>query len=189
VSTPAEHTQWADALRSKSAEQRRAALSSIYAAYGPGLLSLCLRITCHRVDAEDALQETFVQVLRYGGDFRGEALLRTWIARIAIRTSLAMRARRTQRATVVFEDTPGPESEGPAERAADQEAAARLLGAIDRLPAEQRVVLALAAFEGVPGAEIAQILGIPEGTVHSRMHAARERLRSLLRAAPRAGTS
>jgi RNA polymerase sigma-70 factor (ECF subfamily) len=121
-----------------------------------------------------------VQVLRYSASFRGESSLRTWISRIAIRSALTIQARRRRRPDVELTDERSDLASGPAEQVADNEGAVRLLRAIARLPAEQRLVLGLAAFDDMPGVEIAQVLGIPEGTVYSRLHAARSKLRTLL---------
>lgn len=175
-----EEPRWIEALRSDDRATRANALDAIYRAYGPGLLGLCLRITCHRGDGEDALQETFVQVLRYGASFRGESALRTWITRIAIRAALEIRARKGRRAEAELLDPPADLEPGPDGQAADDEQASRLLAAISRLSAEQRVVLGLFAFDGLAGADIAEVLGIPEGTVHSRLHTARAKLRAML---------
>ena len=180
MNSPQTEAEWIAGLSAEDLPTRRAAVDGIYRAYGAGLLGLCLRIACCRSDAGDALQATFVQVLRYGSGFRGESSLRTWISRIAIRSALAVHARRGRRATdELSEDSRAPGG-GPAEQAADNEGAARLLAAVARLPAEQRVVLGLAAFDAMPGVEIAAVLGIPQGPVYSRLHAARSKLRSLL---------
>ncbi len=68
----------------------------------------------------------------------------------------------------------------PARHAQELDDARRLLAVLARLPLEQRVVLGLAAGDALPQSEIAAILGIPEGTVSSRLFAARENLRQRL---------
>ncbi len=180
MNPPSNETDWIAALGADNAAERQAAVDGIYRAYGAGILGLCLRIVCCQSEAEDALQETFVQVLRYSASFRGESSLRTWISRIAIRSALTIQARRRRRPDVELTDERSDLASGPAEQVADNEGAVRLLRAIARLPAEQRLVLGLAAFDDMPGVEIAQVLGIPEGTVYSRLHAARSKLRTLL---------
>lgn len=180
MNPPPSESQWIQDLGSRNEATRRAAADAIYRAYGAGLLGLCLRITCCRSDAEDALQETFVQLLRFGKDFRGDSSLRTWISRIAIRRALAVKARRAGRHAAELSNEDSDRSRDAAEQAADIEAAERLLAAVAKLPAPQRVVLGLAAFDGMQGVDIAEVLGIPEGTVYSRLHAARTKLRSLL---------
>jgi RNA polymerase sigma-70 factor (ECF subfamily) len=63
---------------------------------------------------------------------------------------------------------------------AQREGAARILAAMAQLPATQRAVLALAALDDLPQTEIAVVLGVPPGTVYSRLHQARERMREAL---------
>lgn len=68
----------------------------------------------------------------------------------------------------------------PPDALAQREGAARVLAALSRLPAPQRAVLALAALDDLPQTEIAAVLGVPVGTVYSRLHEARERVRAAL---------
>jgi RNA polymerase sigma-70 factor (ECF subfamily) len=70
--------------------------------------------------------------------------------------------------------------DGAPEALAQREGAARILAAMSRLPAPQRAVLALAALDDLPQTEIAAVLGVPPGTVYSRLHQARERMRKAL---------
>ena len=144
------------------------------------LASLCLRMTGEPHAAEDAVQETFVQLLRGIDSFRGEARLSTWLFRIALRASSRIRARHGRDAADALVDVGGDPGDDPARRAAMADERRRVLGAIARLPVAQRSVVALSAIQELPRAEVATILGIPVGTVDSRLHAARERLRELL---------
>lgn len=136
---------------------------------------LCLHVTGRRADAEDALQEAFLAAHRTRGAFRGEASPSTWLYRIALRTALRVKARRrlTEPAGPVDPELPG--ADGPAEVAAREEGR-RLLAALGRLSADHRAVLSLAALEGLSHREMAEVLGVPEGTVWSRLHLARKRL-------------
>lgn len=140
------------------------------------MLALCLHVTGRRDDAEDALQEAFLDVHRGLRHFRGEAAASTWVYRIALRAALRVRARRRPEEPVDPE-TPGPGGEAALDARAEARRVAAALGA---LPAEHRAVLALFAVEGLRHAEIAAVLGIPEGTVWSRLHAARRRLAAAL---------
>lgn len=176
---PALERRLALVLRSRDARTRAAAIGELFEALRRPLSALCLRITCDPGDAEDALQEAAVDALRGCTAFRGDAKLSTWLWRIALRAALRIRARRrrprAERAELDPDDLVHPEVE-PAERLAAREEAKRLLAALGRLPAAQRVVLALAALDSLPQTEIAEVLGIPVGTVYSRLHGARERL-------------
>ena len=131
-----------------------------------------MNLTGRRTDAEDAVQEVFVAVHRGLPGFQGASRLTTWIYRIALRASFRARARR-QDGEPVHPEAPGGGGEG--EMAARDEAR-RAVAALARLPAGPRAVLSLFAVEGLSHREIADILGIPEGTVWSRLHAARRKL-------------
>ena len=136
------------------------------------LLQLCR----HREQAADLTQETFVQVWDGLDGFRGEASLQTWIHRIAYHSYL-----RTQR-----NPRPEPQPLSEVSDAAGPDIAEVALArhlvhqALARLPEKQRQVVVLHYLHGLAAAEIAQVLQIPTGTVLSRLHTARARLRELL---------
>lgn len=158
---------------------RATAIGELLEALRRPLAGLCLRITCNPADAEDALQETAVDALRGVDSFRGEARLTTWLWRVAIRAALRLRARqqrRRQGQTDVDPDALSSRGQRPDEVAATSERTQRLFAAMQRLPAHQRTVLALSAIDGMAQTEIAEVLGIPVGTVHSRLHGARAQL-------------
>jgi RNA polymerase sigma-70 factor (ECF subfamily) len=149
---------------------RASDFDAIFAEHHGRVFAVCLRLCGQRALAEDAVQEAFLDVYKGLASFRGESQLGTWIYRIAVRASLRQRARH-----------PAP-AEASGERAAtgDAHAGLALQAALDRLPAEQRVVLALFAAEGLGHAEIAEILAIPVGTVWSRLHQAKKALAAAL---------
>lgn len=149
------------------------AADEIFETYRGPLLSLCLHLTGNRQDAEDAAQETFVAVFNGLSKFRGDAQLSTWIYRIAIRTAIRIKAR--HRSHEELEEVPDA-AVGVEEQIIDRERMRILERALARLPLEQRSVLALFSIEGLSHKEIAATLGIPEGTVWSRLSNARKRL-------------
>lgn len=153
------------------AEERGRAFDALFRALRKPVLALCLHLTGRRDDAEDALQETFLSVHRALPRFRAEARVSTWVYRIALRAALRVRARRPE----PREPETEPAHDGEPAMAARLEAR-RLAAALGRLPAEQRAVISLFAVEGLTHREIAEVLGVPEGTVWSRLHAARKRL-------------
>jgi RNA polymerase sigma-70 factor (ECF subfamily) len=159
------------------AAARAAAFDALFRALREPVLALCLHLTGRRADAEDALQEAFAQVHRGLAAFRGEARLATWVYRIALREALRSRGRRRDHAALDPE-TPDP-SCGEAAALVRHEAA-RVGAALAALPAEHRAVLSLFALEGLGHRAIAEILGVPEGTAWSRLHAARRRLAEAL---------
>ncbi len=160
--------------RSGSRAERDAAFARVYQLHRERTMALCLHIAGRRAEAEDAVQETFVSVHRALASFRGEARLSTWIFRIAVREALRQRARRREDLAASLDDEPAAAPAGdPAIRREQRDALRR---ALDRLSAEHRTVLSLFAVDGLSHREIADVLGIPEGTVWSRLHLARKRL-------------
>jgi RNA polymerase sigma-70 factor (ECF subfamily) len=133
-------------------------------------------------DAEDAVQETFLKLFRNRG-WQHADNERGFLARVAWRVAVDRRRARRGDASASEEaaDTASPEP-GP-ERlllAADHEA--RLHAMIDALPEELRVPLVLSANEELNSREIGEVLGIPEGTVRTRLQRARQMLRQKLAA-------
>jgi RNA polymerase sigma-70 factor (ECF subfamily) len=153
-------------------DARRAATDRVFRALREPIHALCMHLTGRRADAEDAVQEVFVAVHRGLPEFRGASRLTTWIYRIAIRAAFRARARR-QDGEPLDPETPGGGGEG---EMASRDEARRVASALARLPAGPRAVLSLFAVDGLSHREIADILGIPEGTVWSRLHAARRML-------------
>ncbi len=134
-------------------------------------------------DAEDAVQETFLKLYRNHG-WRHVSNERAFLARVAWRIAVDRRPRSAQTAGSGFdsnlaEDPPSPRP-GPEQTllAANQYALIHAL--IDRLPEELRVPLVLSAFDELNSREIGTILGIPEGTVRTRLQRARQMLRQKL---------
>jgi RNA polymerase sigma-70 factor (ECF subfamily) len=139
---------------------------------------LCLRILGTAADAEDATQEVFVAVHRGLRSFRGESSPATWVHRIALREALRLRARRGPRQTT--DEVPEQGSAHPEGRLAARHEARRVTAAFDTLSAEDRSILAMFTLSDVSHPEIAEALGVPEGTIWSRLHAARQRLRAAM---------
>jgi len=136
--------------------------------------------------AEDVVQDTFIRAFFSLERFRGTTM-RAWLLRIAHNAALDQLRARARRPTVPLEqagehaafDLPESSIEQAGLRAA-------LEAALAALPVEQRAVVVLADVEGLPYEEIAQALGLPLGTVKSRLARARVRLRTLLQSDPRA---
>ena len=159
------------------------ALAAIYDRYRLILFGLILRILNDRQDAEDVLQEVFLQVWRRAGDFdeaRGRAF--TWLVTIARSRALdRLRAAgsRTRRAEEAAQE-PADEVGDAALDALNAEKSAMVRNALAELTEEQRKVLLLAYFEGLTQTEIAERLGDPLGTVKTRIRSGLIRLRELL---------
>lgn len=152
------------------------------------VFALALRLLGSREDAEDVAQEAFLNLHRSGHRFRRESRFSTFVYRVTVnaalnrRRSLGRRRARLEelrRQQEVGEDlfrAPDPE-----ESALGSELSATLERAIQELGDALRPPLVLHDVEGLPYAEISSILGLPEGTVKSRIHRARHALRRQLR--------
>ena len=171
------------ALLRGSRRDRERGLRELFESVRQPLFGLALRMTGRPDLADDAVQETCVDVLRGLPGFRGDAKLTTWLFRIAVRaaTRVAARAgaRIGSRRAALPEDLVDP-ARGPSQEATQLDSAARILAAIHALPAPQRAVVSLTALEELSQTEVADVLGIPVGTVYSRLHDAREQLRRSL---------
>jgi len=138
--------------------------------------------------ADEAAQATWIKVWRARASFRGKAGLRTWIFRIGTRTAFDLLRQRKRRRrgeaegdpTAALENAPGNEPDA-ARRAELSENLAELERAIAELSPKFRAVITLREIEGLSYEEIAQVLGCRVGTVMSRLHTARQTLRTRLR--------
>jgi RNA polymerase sigma-70 factor, ECF subfamily len=154
--------------------------------------NLCLRMLRDVASAEDATQETFLKAWTAIATFRG-GLVRPWLLRIATnRCYDVLRARGRRPADSLdaeeFESEPTWTSQTSGEHpevfAARAELSVHLERALALLPEDQRLVVILSDVHGHPYDEIAQITGVPVGTVKSRLSRARSRLRDVLRDEP-----
>ena len=160
------------------------ALAQVYDRYHLILFGLVMRILHERAEAEDVLQEAFLQVWRRAGDYdesRGRAF--TWLVTIARSRALdrlralASRSRIANEAAQIPRDDVGD----AASDALRSEEGKVVRQALSELPEDQRRALFLAYFEGLTQTEIAARLGDPLGTVKTRMRAGMIKLREILR--------
>lgn len=136
-------------------------------------------------EADDAVQDIFILAARALSGFRGEASLKTWLTTIAVnhcRGRLRKRNSRLRLLTRIREDQESLQSDTPEEAVLGKNTNTGLWKAVDRLPEKQRIPLILHYVHDLPTADIAASLGIPEGTVHSRLHHARRKLHNMLEA-------
>jgi len=142
-------------------------------------------MTRNHGDADDVAQESFLRAYRGLAGFDERAEFGTWLHRIVINAALnTLRARRRRGRTEpaeVAEALPARETD-PAERTEAREEAEELLAALESLSPTLRDTLIMATLEDMPYKEIAQTLGIPEGTVAWRVNQARKTLRKRLAA-------
>ncbi|MBX7116852.1 MAG: sigma-70 family RNA polymerase sigma factor [Myxococcaceae bacterium] len=177
--TPEVEQQVLTALRGDSVAKQHA-FRLLFDSLRKSVTATCLHITGGEAEAQDAAQEAFIAIHQALPRFREEAKLSTWALQIAVH--VALRTRRRQRADEPIEEAAHVADRGlsPEHGAEGRQLGRRLSLAISKLSAEQRAVLALFAVEGLSQKDIAEILVIPEGTVWSRLHAARKRLQELL---------
>ncbi|WP_263356279.1 RNA polymerase sigma factor [Acidicapsa ligni] len=159
------------------AEEKSAAFASLVERHSRLIFRIALAVTRDSQDAEDVVQETFLQI--YKGD-RWQQLddEQAYLARTAWR--LAVRKRRSPAQTHQEELSPSLQAPGtsPENLVMDQQMERKLHALIDQLPEKLRQPLALSALGELKLVEIAVILNIPEGTVRRRIHSARQLLRN-----------
>jgi RNA polymerase sigma-70 factor, ECF subfamily len=167
------------ALLDRLAAGDHAALGEVYDRYAGLVNGLALRILRNTAEAEEVIQEVFVQIWRQAERFdpaRGSA--EAWICTIARSRALDRLRRRTSRREDSDEAITG---------ASDMPRTVEALAvrkALDGLSADQRTALELAYYEGLTQSEIAERLGEPLGTVKTRIRTAMIRLRDILGPAP-----
>ena len=155
----------------------------LYRAFATPVYSLCLRFTRVPAHAEDLVQETFIEIMRSIGQFRGEAAIGSWIRRIAVTKSLMfLRSAWTARSQSLAEGwddmTPGDAVSHGISRHPDD--ALDLDAALASLPSVTRAVVWLHDVEGFTHREIAALMGKTESFSKSQLSRAYQRLRPML---------
>jgi RNA polymerase sigma-70 factor (ECF subfamily) len=152
--------------------------------YGDRIYGAALRITGSAADAEDVIQETFLEAYEHRESFRGQAAPTTWLYRIAM--NAALQKVRQRRPVTYLDDTGYDEprvtdwSSDLARRVEIAELRQQLERGIARLAEEIRVVVVLRDVEGLSAGEVGQILDLSESAVKSRLHRGRVLLRQFL---------
>ncbi len=164
-------------------EAAEAAFAALVERYGPMVLGVCRRVLGDRHEAEDAFQATFLVLARKAGSIARREQLANWLFGVACRTALDARARATRRKAREQRMHAMSGSEG---RPADDEAPildelrAILDEELARLPERYRGAVVLCELDGLSRRAAAQRLGIPEGTLSSRLARAKALLRQRL---------
>ncbi|MGH7597566.1 MAG: sigma-70 family RNA polymerase sigma factor [bacterium] len=164
----------------------REAFSRLVAKYQRPLYAALRRLARNHADTDDLLQEAFVRAYQHLKDFDRSRPFYPWLHRIAVNLAITFMQRRSRQTNFSGLSTEeifpaAPESDNPDEKAERHELMTALEKAIERLPAEQRVVLLLRTREDLSYQELSERLGIEMGTVMSRLARAREKLRAWLR--------
>lgn len=171
------------------------AFNDLYNRHLKGLLNFFFRLSWDRALAEDFTQEVLVRVFRMAREWTPQAKFTTFLYRVArnlwidhLRSaqvrksggSLDANVRAGHGETTKFVDLLPDGVRPPPDDAERRELYGTIMGALDKLPHEQRMVFVLSEIEGMRYQEISQIMDIPVGTVKSRMHSAVAKLQSLL---------
>jgi RNA polymerase sigma-70 factor (ECF subfamily) len=165
------------------------AIEKMVHTYQRDVYRLALSILDNPDEAEDGTQETFLAALRALSSFREDAVFKTWLFSIAINVCRSRLQRRKTRGRLqqilqsLFHLR--GEIEHPEAATMQNETDAELWSAIRSLDEKHRIPLVLRYYHDLPIADIAAMLNIPPGTVHSRLNHAREKLRALLKEEPR----
>lgn len=154
------------------------------------LFRLVRAVTGNAADAEDVLQDAYLQAFSNLGSFRAESSLATWLSRIALNAAyMRLRARRQSKraaqeqapatgCAVEPELAPAGPGADPERRTAQREILHLAEAAADALPRNFRLVFMARVIEGMSQAETAALLGLPEATVKTRLHRARSMIRA-----------
>ncbi len=170
------------------------ALAEIIATHQNRVYNVALRMCGNVEDAEETLQETFLNALKALPRFEGRSQLATWLYRIASNACLSRRRRGASQPEMLSVDEAGePDEEGdftpqffidwshaPEDQLLTAEMQAVMAEAITQLPPSLRIVFIWRDLEGLSIQETAEVLGLSEGTVKVRLHRARLKLRELL---------
>jgi RNA polymerase sigma-70 factor (ECF subfamily) len=173
-----------------AAARRRdpAAQQSLYERYRDDAYRVAYRITGKQADALDVVQDAFLRVFTRLESFQGQSAFRTWLLRIVSNRALDVVRARSVRLSQPLDAGPGlridpperGETAGPGRGLERSELRARIDAAVETLPPDQRIVFALHAAGEMTYGDIAEIVGIPVGTVMSRLYHARRKLQELL---------
>jgi RNA polymerase sigma-70 factor (ECF subfamily) len=140
------------------------------------VFSVCLRILGDRERALDATQDTFLTVFRKADQFQGRSAVGTWIYRIAVNTCYDQIRRAKRRPLERLPDHIEPIDPGAEEAIESAGLRPEIEAALSTLPPEFRSAVILADLEGLPLPEVAEVLGVPVGTVKSRVFRGRRLL-------------
>jgi len=163
--------------RGSHLEGTRDAIDRLVEAYAGPIYGLGLRFCGNATDAEDLVQEVFLNAQKGWEGFRGESDPKTWLYTIAARACQRMQRKKAGEPRRVASLDVASEQDGVVQAQIRREAKERIERAIAELPEEFRVPLVLKEIVGFTVPQVAGMLGLEEGTVKSRVHRARLKLR------------
>lgn len=177
VTTDDSRVDWDGALVERARRGDVRAFERLYREHSPRVYGLCLRLTRDHAQAEDCVQETFINAWKGLARFETRSSLATWLHRIAVNVVLGRRRRYTPPIESLDAHTTYAESEWTFETPVEVE---EIETAIGGLPEGARDVLVLCGLYGYSHGEAASMLGVAEGTCKAQLHRARHLLRDRL---------
>jgi RNA polymerase sigma-70 factor (ECF subfamily) len=151
--------------------------------HGRRLYLLAVSMLESREDAQDAVQETFVGAFRGLRGFQGRSTVKTWLTRILMNNIANLRRRRHLRTTLPLDEAAEQLGAPPDRRMTETRRADMrmdIAAVLGKLPEEHRAVIVLREMQEMTYEEIAAALGVPRGTVESRLFRARQKLKDIL---------
>jgi len=170
------------ALVARAAAGDRESFGALVIRYQESVRRVARAVTGNAEDGDDAAQDAFLSALDRLETYDPSRPFGPWLMRIASNAAIDLVRRRTVRAALPLEPYVASSGPGPADVTEAAEIRRELAAALAELPERQRAAVTLFDVEGYPHAEIASILGVPEGTVRSDVFHARRTLRKALRA-------
>jgi len=170
-----------EALPALVARGDEQALAELYDRFGRVAYGIAVRVVRDASLAEDAVQDAFMTAWRTAASFdpaRGKAS--TWLLTLVHRRAVDVVRREERRRGDPLDDAPVASGDATDESAEVREERRRVQAALAQLPPDQREALELAYYGGLTQTELAERLGVPLGTIKSRMFTALSRLRDLL---------
>jgi RNA polymerase sigma-70 factor (ECF subfamily) len=169
-------------------EGRTHAFGQLVSRYQDRLYNTVLRLLGNAEDAQDAVQEAFLNAYQSLHAFKGDSLFFTWIYRIAVNTAISLKRKmkpflRIQvgaEGSSVIEPADPAEGNKPGHAMETAEEERKVHDALRRLSPEHRAVLIMKDMEGQKYEDMAEVLEVPIGTIRSRLHRARLELRDIL---------
>lgn len=144
----------------------------LYEFYAPKMMVVCLRYSKTREEAEEVLQEGFIRVFAKIEQFKNEGSFEGWVRKIMVNSALQKYRSQKKLHPIINIEAAGHE-QADVEYVLPQLSAKELLGHVQQLPPAYKMVFNLYAFEGMKHKEIAELLGISEGTSKSNLSDAR----------------
>lgn len=169
----------------RDADEARAAAGSaaeVYARHADFVWASLSRLGVAHDDLPDQLQEVFLVVHRRLDSYDGTCAVTTWLFGICLRVAQGWRRHRRRHPETAVADVPEGDdgNDSPEDDAARRQAQRTLAAVLDRLEPDRRAVFVMFELEGMSCAAIGELLGVPTGTVYSRLHTARTEFQQAL---------